>query len=48
MSSGTRYNGPEYAALKREYDGGGRLADLYDKCVRAERERQSGSSGKER
>jgi FAD/FMN-containing dehydrogenase len=30
-----RYNGPRYAALKREYDPGGRLADLYDKCVRA-------------
>jgi FAD/FMN-containing dehydrogenase len=29
-----RYNGPEYARLKREYDGGGRLASLYDKCVR--------------
>jgi hypothetical protein len=29
-----RYNGPEYAKLKREYDGGGRLASLYDKCVR--------------
>jgi FAD/FMN-containing dehydrogenase len=28
-----RYNGPEYARLKREYDGGGRLASLYDKCV---------------
>ncbi len=29
-----RYNGPEYAKLKREYDGDGRLAGLYDKCVR--------------
>jgi FAD/FMN-containing dehydrogenase len=29
-----RYNGPAYAALKREYDGGGRLAGLYEKCVR--------------
>jgi FAD/FMN-containing dehydrogenase len=29
-----RYNGPEYAQLKRTYDPQGRLADLYDKCVR--------------
>jgi FAD/FMN-containing dehydrogenase len=29
-----RYNGPEYAQLKRAYDAQGRLADLYDKCVR--------------
>ena len=29
-----RYNGTEYAALKRAYDPQGRLADLYDKCVR--------------
>ncbi len=29
-----RYNGPEYAKLKREYDGDGRLASLYEKCVR--------------
>ncbi len=29
-----RYNGPEYAKLKRTYDPQGRLADLYDKCVR--------------
>ncbi len=29
-----RYNGPEYAELKRTYDPQGRLADLYDKCVR--------------
>jgi FAD/FMN-containing dehydrogenase len=29
-----RYNGPEYAGLKRAYDPQGRLADLYDKCVR--------------
>jgi FAD/FMN-containing dehydrogenase len=28
-----RYNGPEYAKLKRAYDADGRLADLYDKCV---------------
>jgi len=27
------YNGTAYSELKREYDGGGRLADLYDKCV---------------
>jgi FAD/FMN-containing dehydrogenase len=29
-----RYNGPEYAELKQSYDPHGRLADLYDKCVR--------------
>jgi FAD/FMN-containing dehydrogenase len=29
-----RYNGPEYAELKRDYDPQGRLADLYSKCVR--------------
>jgi FAD/FMN-containing dehydrogenase len=29
-----RYNGPAYAELKQEYDPRGRLADLYDKCVR--------------
>jgi FAD/FMN-containing dehydrogenase len=29
-----RYNGPEYAKLKRTYDPQGRLADLYGKCVR--------------
>jgi FAD/FMN-containing dehydrogenase len=29
-----RYNGPEYAKLKREYDHQGRLAGLYEKCVR--------------
>jgi FAD/FMN-containing dehydrogenase len=29
------YNGPEYAELKRTYDPESRLADLYDKCVRA-------------
>jgi len=29
-----RYNGPEYAELKRDYDADGRLAGLYDKCVR--------------
>ncbi len=28
------YNGPAYTELKREYDPGGRLASLYDKCVR--------------
>jgi hypothetical protein len=27
------YNGPAYAALKREYDSGGRLAGLYEKCA---------------
>jgi FAD/FMN-containing dehydrogenase len=27
------YNGPAYSALKRAYDGGDRLASLYDKCV---------------
>jgi FAD/FMN-containing dehydrogenase len=27
------YNGPEYFRLKRQYDAGGRLASLYDKCV---------------
>ena len=31
-----RYNGPEYAVLKRDYDAAGRLADLYDKCVRGQ------------
>jgi FAD/FMN-containing dehydrogenase len=30
-----RYNGDAYAALKRAYDGGGRLLSLYEKCVRA-------------
>jgi FAD/FMN-containing dehydrogenase len=29
-----RYNGDAYAQLKSAYDGQGRLADLYDKCVR--------------
>ncbi len=29
-----RYNGEQYAQLKNSYDGQGRLADLYDKCVR--------------
>ena len=29
-----RYNGAEYAELKRAYDPQGRLADLYSKCVR--------------
>lgn len=28
------YNGPAYRALKKAYDPGGRLPDLYDKCVR--------------
>ena len=27
------YNGPEYNRLKQDYDGEGRLAGLYDKCV---------------
>jgi FAD/FMN-containing dehydrogenase len=31
-----QYNGPEYAVLKRDYDANGRLADLYDKCVRGQ------------
>lgn len=30
------YNGPAYADLKQEYDPGGRLADLFDKCVGGE------------
>jgi FAD/FMN-containing dehydrogenase len=29
------YNGVEYGQLKQEYDGDGRLASLYEKCVRA-------------
>ena len=29
------YNGAAYSELKGEYDPAGRLADLYDKCVRA-------------
>jgi FAD/FMN-containing dehydrogenase len=29
-----RYNGQAYHELKREYDADGRLASLYDKCVR--------------
>jgi FAD/FMN-containing dehydrogenase len=29
-----RYNGAEYDKLKAEYDGGGRLLTLFDKCVR--------------
>ena len=29
-----RYNGVAYDKLKAEYDGGGRLLALYDKCVR--------------
>jgi FAD/FMN-containing dehydrogenase len=28
------YNGPVYRELKKTYDPGGRLPDLYDKCVR--------------
>jgi FAD/FMN-containing dehydrogenase len=28
------YNGPQYDRLKQAYDSGGRLAGLYDKCVR--------------
>jgi FAD/FMN-containing dehydrogenase len=28
------YNGTAYAALKQEYDGGARLAGLYEKCVK--------------
>ena len=28
------YNGPAYDVLKKEYDGEGRLLDLYSKCVR--------------
>ena len=28
------YNGPTYDVLKKEYDGAGRLLDLYSKCVR--------------
>ncbi len=30
----SRYNGSAYDKLKDEYDGGGRLLTLYDKCVR--------------
>jgi hypothetical protein len=29
-----RYNGDAYRALKRAYDGEGRLLGLYEKCVR--------------
>jgi FAD/FMN-containing dehydrogenase len=29
-----RYNGAAYQELKKNYDPGGRLPDLYDKCVR--------------
>jgi FAD/FMN-containing dehydrogenase len=29
-----RYNGEAYRALKRRYDGEGRLLGLYEKCVR--------------
>ncbi len=28
-----RYNGAAYAGLKQDYDAGGRLTSLYDKCV---------------
>jgi hypothetical protein len=28
------YNGPAYEELKAAYDGGHRLLDLYEKCVR--------------
>jgi FAD/FMN-containing dehydrogenase len=31
-----RYNGPAYEALKRGYDPDGRLAGLYQKCVRGQ------------
>jgi len=31
-----RHDGAAYAALKREYDGDGRLAGLYEKCVRGQ------------
>jgi FAD/FMN-containing dehydrogenase len=31
-----RYNGAEFARLKHEYDGDGRLPTLYDKCVTVE------------
>jgi FAD/FMN-containing dehydrogenase len=30
------YNGPAYTRLKQAYDPGGRLAGLYDKCVRGQ------------
>jgi hypothetical protein len=30
----SRYNGAAYDKLKAEYDGGGRLLTLFDKCVR--------------
>jgi hypothetical protein len=29
------YNGPAYQRLKEQYDPGGRLLNLYDKCVGA-------------
>jgi FAD/FMN-containing dehydrogenase len=32
----SHYNGTAYAELKRAYDGGGRLAGLYEKCVRGQ------------
>jgi FAD/FMN-containing dehydrogenase len=31
-----RYNGEAYARLKHEYDAGGRLSGLYEKCVRGQ------------
>jgi FAD/FMN-containing dehydrogenase len=31
-----RYNGPAYSALKQAYDPDGRLAGLYEKCVRGQ------------
>jgi hypothetical protein len=31
-----RYNGAEYAKLMPEYDGGARVAGLYQKCVTVE------------
>jgi hypothetical protein len=31
-----RYNGADYAKLMPEYDGGARLAGLYQKCVTVE------------
>jgi hypothetical protein len=30
------YNGQAFTALKRDYDAAGRLAGLYDKCVRGQ------------
>jgi len=31
-----QYNGPAYKALKSAYDPAGRLAGLYEKCVRGQ------------